>query len=91
MSDEPALLRDAWRALSANAPARALELVDIDQRAHPGAPLAEERGALRVIALARLHRAADARAAKVRFVAEYPDSVHRELVERALAEMEETP
>jgi hypothetical protein len=91
VSDEPTLLRDAWHALSADAPARALELVEIDQRAHPGAPLAEERDALRVIALARLHRARDARAAQARFVEEYPDSVHRELVERAVAEMEKTP
>jgi hypothetical protein len=91
VSDEPTLLRDAWHALSADAPARALELVEIDGRAHPGAPLAEEREALRVIALARLRRASDARAAEVRFLEQYPDSVHRELVQRAVAEMEKTP
>ncbi|HEY3806916.1 MAG TPA: hypothetical protein VGL61_30140 [Kofleriaceae bacterium] len=81
---EPALLRDAWAAVSAQQFARALELVHEDERANPTGPLTEEREALRVVALAKLGRLDDARAAASAFAARYPNSVHRVLVERAV-------
>jgi hypothetical protein len=81
---ELALLREAWAALSAQDFARALELVQQDERTDPSGPLAEERDALRVLALAKLHRLDDARAAASAFETRYPTSVHRALVERAV-------
>jgi hypothetical protein len=84
-STEAVLLRDAWIALSADQPARALELADTDERAHGSGPLVEERDALRVLALAKLGRADEARAAATQFATRYPNSVHGELVRRAVS------
>lgn len=86
---EADLLKDAWRALSSGDPARALALARKDGALHPEGVLAEEREALEVTALARLHRSDEARAAAARFLAHYPNSIHRALVEHALAR--ETP
>jgi outer membrane protein assembly factor BamD (BamD/ComL family) len=77
-------LRDAWAALSASQPERALELVQIDERTHPSGPLSEERAALQIVALARLNRLAEARAAAAAFAKTYPTSVHGALVEHAV-------
>jgi len=82
---EAALVRDAWLALSAKDPARALELVHDDERLHPDGPLAEERSALDILALAALGRIDDARAAATAFDARYPASVHHDLIARAIA------
>jgi hypothetical protein len=81
---EAILLRDAWAALSASQPARALDLVQTDEHAHPSGPLSEERDALQVVALAKLNRLAEARAAAAAFASRYPTSVHRDLVAHAI-------
>jgi hypothetical protein len=80
------LIRDAWHALAARDPERALDLVETDARAHRDGALAEEREALRVVALARLHRIDEARTAAAAFVDRYPNSIHLELVKRATQE-----
>jgi hypothetical protein len=74
----------AWSALERGEAKLALELVARDRAAHPGAALTEEREALHVVALRRLHRGAEARAGARAFVARYPDSIHRALVDPAL-------
>jgi hypothetical protein len=78
------LLARAWAALERGEPRAALELVDRHRAAHPESALAEEREALRIVALRRLHRNAEARAAASAFSARYPDSIHRPLVDPAL-------
>ncbi len=84
------LVEQAWSEITAGDPARALDLVREDERAHPDGALREEREAIDVVALAKLHRLADARAAAARFADRYPDSVHRALIARVL-EPETTP
>lgn len=82
------LVRAAWAALSAGDATRALAFADEDARARRDGPLAEEREAVRVVSLAKLHRNADAQGAATRFIALYPTSVHRALIERALSDQE---
>jgi hypothetical protein len=82
------LIRAAWAALSAGDATGALALADEDARARRGGPLAEEREVVRLVSLARLHRTADAQHAATRFVALYPTSVHRALIERAFSDQE---
>jgi hypothetical protein len=82
------LVRRAWVALSSGQPALALQLVDQDASLHPDGVLAEERAAVQIAALAKLHRRTEARAAASRFIALHPTSVHRARIERAI---EETP
>lgn len=79
------LLADASRALSSGNAERALALVDEDFAAHRDGALAEEREALRVTALIALGRRAAARAAARRLVAAFPHTMHRALVDQALA------
>lgn len=85
---ESSLLAQAWSALSRRDAARALVLVREGERAYPAGPLSEEREAIRISALAQLHRRDEAHAAAARFLHRYPHSIHRPLVQRAL---EETP
>ena len=82
------LVRAAWAALSAGDAVRALALADEDAQARRAGPLAEEREAVRVIALARLRRTADAQRLATRFLTLYPTSVHRALIQRAVADRE---
>jgi hypothetical protein len=74
------LLRRAW----ASTPADALDLVAQDAQLHPDGPLSEEREALRINLLAKLHRLDEARTAAAQFLARHPDSVHRPMIERAI-------
>jgi hypothetical protein len=90
MPSQPELLRDAWRALSVAEPSRALDLVESDARAHPDGSLAEEREALRVIALSRLDRGSDAATAARQFFERYPNSMYGDRVRRAMTN-KETP
>lgn len=80
------LIRNAWHALAAKDPERALDLVETDARVHRDGALAEEREALRIVALARLHRLDEARATAATFVDRYPNSIHLDLVKRATQE-----
>jgi hypothetical protein len=82
------IVRQAWAALSANDPSHALALVDEDAIEHRVGPLAEEREAVRIVALAKLRRTAAARRSASTFLNRYPTSVHRALIERALSAQE---
>jgi hypothetical protein len=81
------LVREAWAAVSAGSARRALDLADQDLRAHPNGPLSEERDALRVVALGNLGDAS-ARDAASQFLVNYPTSVHRALIQRAISQVE---
>jgi hypothetical protein len=82
---EPDLLASAWTMLSASEPEQALKLADEDAQLHPNGVLGEEREAVRISALVKLHRMDEARSAASRFIQEYPTSVHRDVVEHALS------
>ena len=77
------MLGEAWRALATD-PTRALALVET---APAAGVLAEEREALRILALAALARGAEARTAADQFLARYPTSFHRARIERATQEI----
>jgi hypothetical protein len=81
---ESELIGSAWTALSNHEPARALALAQRDEHDHPDGALAEERAAITIVALARLDRANEASAAAAAFSQHYPDSIHRDLVAKAL-------
>jgi hypothetical protein len=57
---------------------------------HADGALAEERAALEITALAKLHRMDEARAEAIHFRRVYPNSLHQDLVTRALT-LEEHP
>jgi hypothetical protein len=88
---EPDLLARAWTVLSAGEPEEALRLADQDAQLHPDGVLVEERDAVQISALVKLHRMDEARSAASRFIRAYPTSVHRDLVERALQPEQESP
>jgi outer membrane protein assembly factor BamD (BamD/ComL family) len=71
--------------LSAGDPEQALKLASEDEQLHPDGVLGEERDAVRISALVKLHRMDEARSAASRFIQEYPTSVHRVVVERAMS------
>lgn len=81
---ESELIASAWAALSNHDPARALELAQRHAHDHPEGVLAEERAAIKIVALARLDRADEANAAAELFSKRYPNSIHRDLVAKAL-------
>ena len=85
-SDSSALLASALAALQRDDGTRALALIARDERENPSSALAEERDALRIDALLQLGRTGDARGAAEEFAAHYPHTMHRDLLERALAE-----
>jgi hypothetical protein len=80
------MLKRAWAALAAGAPAQALELARADQQDHPAGELAEERDALVIQALVKLARADEARQAATAFFARYPTSIHRTRIEQLVAQ-----
>ena len=86
---QPELVRRAWAALKSADAAGALEIVKQDRSEHPEGPLAEERDAIEVLALIELQPGADARAFAAGFLNHYPGSIHRGLIERAVAERKE--
>lgn len=83
-SSEAKLLKRAWSALSSGDAQQTLDLTREAERLHPGGVLVEEREALRVQALAKLGLLGDARAAAEQFIVQFPRSVHRTRVERAV-------
>lgn len=80
------LIREAHAAMQSGDAARALVLVDEHARRHPAGALAEEREALRVLALCRLGRAAESRAAADRFLKAFARSPHASRVRATCAE-----
>lgn len=87
---EVELLKRAWTALSVGEPEQALQIAEQDAQLHPDGVLAEEREAVQIAALAKLHRMDEARSSASHFIQENPTSVHRALVERAI-QREEAP
>jgi hypothetical protein len=79
--EEHALLAEARRALGTS-PSQALALVQQHQRRFPGGMLSTEREFLRITALSRLGRGAEARAAADRFLAAHRGSPYAAEVER---------
>src|SRR5262249_43989422 len=60
---EPQLVRDAWTALESNHPTDALRIIERATQQYPHGVLDEERDAVHIVALTKLHRLDDARAA----------------------------
>lgn len=87
---EATLLRRAWAALANNDAPLSLALVGEAEQLHPNGALVEERTALRIQVLAKLGSLADARSAAETFITQFPHSVHRTRIERAVSS-EESP
>lgn len=83
LARDMAQLVEARRALVTE-PARALALVEAGRREFPRSLFAEERDAIRVLALARLERGAEAARLGRRFLAAHPSSPFAERVRRAI-------
>jgi hypothetical protein len=82
---ELTLLRQAQQALRDGAARRALELAERHAALYPRSQLALERGALRVFALCKLGRKADARALAAELLAAAPRSPLRASLEEGCA------
>lgn len=91
LAGEEALIDRAHRALDRGRPEQALGALDAHRARYPNGRLAEEREALRVLALCREGRAAAARRVGSRFARRYPESLFRPMVERALATLPSAP
>ena len=74
MQDQIALVDAARAAVSSGAGGRALEILRLYQEKYPGGSFRPEAAALKIEALARLGRTAEARALAERFVAEHAGS-----------------
>ena len=74
LADEARLVHEGVAALRAGEASRALTLFDAHAALYPRGALAEERAAERVLALADLGRAAEARAAADEFLRAHPAS-----------------
>ncbi len=79
------MLQEAWADLSRGEASQALDLAARDEALHADGALSEERAALRIVALAKLGRMAEASQANAVFAATYPNSIHRSAIAHALA------
>jgi len=86
IKDELDLLRQAQQRLNGGYAEEALSMLESHQRGHPDGRLKQERMAVRVFALCKAGRRAEARAAARRFLAEAPSSPLAPRVARACAE-----
>ena len=68
------ILREIHASLQAGDPARALALLDEQERRFPSGALLEERESTRPVVLCAIGRVADARQAAARFLRNYPES-----------------
>lgn len=84
-SAERAILDPARAALSRGDASSALDAARAHEAAFPAGKLTEEREAIAVQALVRLHRGAEAKWRGARFLAKYPSSVLGPVVQAALA------
>lgn len=82
-ADALALVERAEAALRDGQPERALELLREHERRFAQAPTAQEREALRVLALCAAGRETEGRGARWAFLREHPRSAYRERIERA--------
>jgi hypothetical protein len=85
LAREMAMLAEARRALESD-PARALALAERGRREFPRSLFAEERAAIRILALAAQDRDAQARRLGEAFLAEHPSSPFAARVRRAIEE-----
>jgi hypothetical protein len=76
---------EAFAAMRAGDPQRALTLTEDLERAHPNGAFAEERDAIGIEACVQLHRAEEATKRAERFFAAWPRSTHRRRIEALLA------
>jgi len=76
IEQEAALVSSAQRALAQGRPTRALDLLDEHQRRHPHGAMAEDRDALRVVALCRAGRPEEAERRRAQFFRRWPKSLH---------------
>jgi hypothetical protein len=76
----------AQRALAEKRPARALDVLDDHARTFPHGAMAEDRDALRVVALCLAGRTADADASRTKFFRRWPKSLHASRVRKACDE-----
>src|SRR5262249_14174595 len=83
LAAETGRLREVHAALRDGDPNRALALLD---QSPGGEELSEERGAARIVALCKIGRKDEGRAALVAFVAAHPRSPHVDRVRRACGE-----
>jgi hypothetical protein len=83
---ERALVSAAQRALAEKRPARALDVLDDHARTFPHGAMAEDRDALRVVALCLAGRIADADASRTKFFRRWPKSLHASRVRKACDE-----
>lgn len=81
--DDLLLIEAAEAALGSDDPTRALELLRRHEQQFPSAPSAEERQALRVLALCAAGRAVEGRGARWAFLRDHPRSAYRERIEAA--------
>lgn len=81
--DDLALIEAAEAALRGAEPGRALALLHRHEQQFPSAPTAEERQALRVLALCAAGREVEGRGARSAFLREHPRSAYRERIEKA--------
>ena len=72
---ETRLIAEVQRALTAGAPARALQVIEQHRGEFPRGALVPEREASRVLALCALGRHVEANAARERFAREWPESL----------------
>jgi hypothetical protein len=83
---ERALVSAAQRALAEKRPARALDVLDDHAGTFPHGAMAEDRDALRVVALCLAGRTADADASRTKFFRRWPKSLHASRVRKACDE-----
>ena len=91
LAAEGALLNRARTDLARGDAAAALAALATHRARYPHGPLAEEAGALRVLALCRLGRPRAARGAAARFYARWPGSLLRGAVDQALQGLPQAP
>ena len=80
---EAALVAASQRALAQNRPERALDLLEQHARTFPHGGMAEDRDALRVVALCAAGRTDDAATQRTKFFRRWPKSLHASRVRAA--------
>jgi outer membrane protein assembly factor BamD (BamD/ComL family) len=78
-------MESARQFLSRGEPRDALRLLDEARRDYPNGVFAEEREALAIVALAQTGETRSARIAAESFRRSYPQSIHLQTIEEALA------
>jgi hypothetical protein len=83
LEKERELVAASQRALADGRPTRALDVLDVHARTFPHGTMAEDRDALRVVALCAAGRTADAARERTKFFRRWPKSLHASRVRAA--------